>query len=222
MASGGGEASAATPASAATARNATTACVKDLILGTRAGDAVYEVMPTATHRLVPTQIRLEINNIRPGSRVLALPRTTLPFGMLESVRVIGMPHDSQSISLRITKSTGIAECSLAGPRWRTQIGTGGSASLFTAQDAPDPDLRRVKDATGHVLTWRMLSASSIGDMVFTFGSQPPETLYVVFLGANAVQLDTEHLERPKLLLPPLTEAARLRGLEAVTGALLKK
>jgi hypothetical protein len=45
---------------------------------------------------------------------------------------------------------------------------------------------------------------------------------VVFLGANAVQLDTEHLECPKLLLPPLTEAARLHGLEAVTGALLKK
>jgi hypothetical protein len=196
--------------------------VQDYRIGhPKAGDVEYVRMRGATHTLQPSQMRLGLTNVKPGTRVLTLPKTALPFGLLDTITLIGMPASMPPITLRVIKSTGIAECSLTGPRWRCQVGVGNS-TLFTAQDAADADLKLVRDTTGHCMTWRMLSGSSIGDMTFNFAEAPPASFIVVFGGANAVDIASSTPEKPKLLLPPLSPALRLSGLESVTSQLLKK
>ena len=207
--------------STSTPPSRTTCVVRDLLLGSTAGDVAYSVQPHATHRLVPSQIRLEIDNIHASARVFKLPKDCLPFGLVNSFRLIGMPEGAGSVTLRVTKATGIAECNLSAPRWRAQVGVGNS-TLFTAQDVPHPELKEVLDATGHVMTWRMLPGTCIGEIFLNLSSAPPPKLYLVVFGANAVALDTEAQERPRLLLPPLSPAARLAKLERVTAEVSRK
>jgi hypothetical protein len=202
------------------ARN-TTCSIKALVLGDKAGDAEYQVLPGATYRLLPSQIRMVLENIRPATRVMQLPKDCLPFGLLDSIVLIGMPADAPPATLRITKTTGIAECSVEAPRWKAQVGVG-NATLFTGQDAPSEDLKATREATGHIMTWRMLPGACVGDITLTFGGPPPATLHIVYLGANAVPLEEACDRRPRLLFPPMLPAQRLEGVQKVTSALLAK
>lgn len=202
-----------------------TCVVEQCTLGGPDADVEYEVLPGVTHRLVRQTIVVKCSGIAPGSRVITLPKSALPFGLLEGVALQGSaPCD---VTLRFTKATGMADCSLVPPAWRCAVGIV-SQELCNTYDAVDPDLAAIKDATGHVMAWRMIAGTAVGEMTLTLDGtcDAPPTLTLVVFGANAVPVAISDAQLQAMdpgariravLLPPLPPPVRLRRLETRTA-----
>lgn len=189
--------------------------------------AEYQVLPSATHRLVSTSIHMTCCGMAPGARAFSVPKSALPFGLFEGLQLEGLPAKaSLGATVRVVKATGMVDMVLKGPKWYGGVGIGSCIELATPQDAADEDLARVKAATGHVMAWRMIAAGTIGDITITLnpGVHMPTELRVVFFGANAIDAGcalphAAGSKPPALLLPPLTPKARLTRLRGDNPAL---
>jgi hypothetical protein len=189
--------------------------------------AEYQVLPSATHRLVSTSIHMTCCGMAPGARAFSVPKSALPFGVFEGLQLEGLPAKaSLGATVRVVKATGMVDMVLKGPKWYGGVGIGSCIELATPQDAADEDLARVKAATGHVMAWRMIAAGTIGDITITLnpGVHMPTELRVVFFGANAIDAGcalphAAGSKPPALLLPPLTPKARLTRLRGDNPAL---
>lgn len=189
--------------------------------------AEYQVLPSATHRLVSTSIHMTCCGMAPGARAFSVPKSALPFGLFEGLQLEGLPPKaSLGATVRVVKATGMVDMVLKGPKWYGGVGIGSCIELATPQDAADEDLARVKAATGHVMAWRMIAAGTIGDITITLnpGVHMPTELRVVFFGANAIDAGcalphAAGTKPPALLLPPLTPKARLTRLRGDNPAL---
>jgi hypothetical protein len=184
-----------------------------------AGDAIYDAQAGASHVLVPTAIRVRFANLRPRARVLAVPKNALPFGLLTGLRLEGGPFTGDglapdlSVTVHVTKATGVCEVALRGPTWAADVGVG--SPLAKAEDVADVDMRAVRAATGHVMAWRAVSAGAVGDITLTLNgsADTPPTFDLVYLGVNGVPVNTPPPPaRPQLLLPPMHERVRLAKL----------
>ena len=221
---------AAAPAAAAPAPAAK--CSVTFRLGPLAREVKYALLapkdaskdPPRTWRLVPTSMRVKVEGLGPRVTKFRLPETCLPFGLLECIRVQGMPVGGR-VGLQIVKATGAMTCTVdEATRWRVGMGLE-NTEFGNPHDAADPHLALVKSETGHVMAWRMIAAGSIGrvEVALTlppFAATAPSELTFVFLGANAVkatELDDDLTpdRRVELLLPPLTPKERFLHLESI-------
>ena len=197
--------------------------------GAGAGAEATAVGSKYAWRLVPSVHRITVSGLGPRVTKFRVPEISLPFGLLEMVRVEGLPPGAR-LRLTLTKSTGVHMCDLSeGTRWRAGMGLE-DTEFANANDAADVHLQLVKRETGHVMAWRMLAAASIGRMEVElcmppFAPDTPPKLTLVCLGANAVGAEVEDDalgdgRRQTLLLPPMTNKARFEHLEA-TGPTVK-
>jgi len=207
-------------------------CEVTFKLGPAAREVTYVQLPTKggsggpprTWRLVPTSMRVKVEGLGPRTTKFNLPEACLPFGLLECIRVEGMPVGGR-VGLQMVKATGAVTCTLDdSTRWRVGMGLE-TPDFGNPHDAADPHLALVKQETGHVMAWRMVAAGSIGriEVVLTlppFAPTTPSTLTFVFLGANAVHAAEPDAaltadRRVELLLPPLTPKQRFHHLETI-------
>jgi hypothetical protein len=184
---------------------------------------------SATHQLIGIKQTIRIANIPPDCLSFVVNPGVLPFGLLQSVNVVpvieegggdGREHErSRGVySVAVAKVTGQKRSEWTAYRNRTSMVEG---DVLHNDDAHHQDLKRVKEATGgHDLRFRMIAASSVGNISIVFKSAPPSTVDLIFTGANAIPVsialsqaavDIENKKRIPFLLQPITPKARLEG-----------
>ena len=196
-------------------------CELDMKVGPSARTVTYEQLagPRWAWRLVPTAYRIRVTGLGPAVKQFRIPEACLPFGLLESLRLEGLPPGATA-TVHVVKSTGSHTFTLQeSARWQVGVGLA-DPDFCNANDAADGHLKLVKESTGHVMAWRMIAAASIGRLEFTLTLPPyaprtPEALTLVCLGANGVAVDADlSARRLPFLMPPLTPPERFKYLEA--------
>lgn len=157
--------------------------------------------------LVPTKITVACRGVK--SAGMQIHPLALPFGLLERVHVRGV----DDVTLELIKVTG-----------RSKVQGTEMLAVFSDsrdnQDAADPDIKLVKQLTGHSMQNRMVAAGAVVGVQLKFASEPPAEFFIDYYGANVLNSVAEaRSEGPKYAfrLPPLTPQARMtRGLEPPT------
>lgn len=186
----------------------------------------YPQLPGRTHRLVPVVISVLCDGIPPDKRVVQLHTNALPFGLLEGVTVKPERAGDAQVPFRVhlMKTSGRRVSGKVEHRDRVSVVFG---EMGNTEDAAHPEVRAVKDKTGHVLAHRMLAASSIVHMGIEFYAAPPSKVRVQFHGANIVPADWDDdrvraalaaRKRVPFELPPLSARQRLGAATRVVRA----
>ena len=181
----------------------------------------YEALH-ADNVLVPTRITVRCIT-PPGTRKVELSPLSLPFGLLERIRIRfadvestggdGVPSPSPpscTATIEVVKMSG---------RVKSQALHSGHDMCMVLneakdnQDAADVDLKAVFRATGHFMNCRMVAAASLIRVLVTFdGSEAvPSTFFLEYDGANVLTRSEAASFGPKYAfqLPPLTARARM-------------
>ena len=198
---------------------------------------VYAVLSDSdvhhTHVLLPTITVVEVHDVQPQQRLLAIPPTALPFGLLEgvSVRVASASASASALSLpdfrvHLIKTTGqrVSRRVSAADSHRVSVVQG---EMNTDQDAAHESFGIVQRSSGHNLRFRTIVGDAIVSLAIEFYDVPPSRFEVLYHGVNGVasSMDVKSVKAAfaskkavALLLPPITPSKRLSAASTTASA----
>ena len=173
-----------------------------------------------THVLLPILTVVEVRDVQPQQRLLAIPPTALPFGLLEGVSIRVASASSASLPdfrVHLIKTTGqrVSRRVSAADRHRVSVVQG---EMNTDQDAAHDSFGTVQRSSGHNMRFRTIVGDAIVSLAIEFYDVPPSRFEVLYHGVNGVAKSTDvkavkvafaSKKAVALLLPPITPSKRL-------------
>jgi hypothetical protein len=178
-----------------------------------------------THVLLPILTVVEVRDVQPQQRLLAIPPTALPFGLLEGVSVRAASASSVSLPdfrVHLIKTTGqrVSRRVSAADGHRVSVVQG---EMNTDQDAAHDSFGIVQRSSGHNMRFRTIVGDAIVSLAIEFYDVPPSRFEVLYHGVNGVDrsMDVQAVKGAfaskkavALLLPPITPSKRLSAASA--------